>query len=534
MRADQSGLCRWLGYDFGMNERRHSWLLQAIVFVGGMSSIGIELSASRLIAPYFGDSTFIWANLIGLTMLYLAIGYRLGGRVADRRPDPGLLFTLTALAGLAVAMIPVISKPILRVSMSAFETVSIGAFYGSLLTVLLLFAVPMTLFGFVSPFVIRLLVDDVSSTGQTAGGVYSLGTIGSIAGSFLPVLVLIPLVGTARTFYILAGLLVGLSLIGIWSLRGARQAAPAVLLALLVGTMIAVLDDGTIKPPYRGELIYETESSYNYIQVLQEGDRTLLALNEGQAIHSIYDPTTLTTGGPWDYFTLGPLFAENYDQAAVRSALIVGLAGGTAARELAVAYPGIVIDGVEIDGTIADLGYEYFGLGDVPNLTTHIEDGRWYLERTDGRYDIIAVDAYHQPYIPFQLTTVEFFELVRDHLQPNGAAVINVGRTATDFRLIDVISSTMREVFPYVYAVDVERFHNTMLIGMMEPASIDAFRTHAAAAESGGLVEYIAGRALETGTIREGPAGGRVFTDDHAPIEFYTDLVILEAAREGD
>jgi predicted membrane-bound spermidine synthase len=267
---------------------------------------------------------------------------------------------------------------------------------------------------------------------------------------------------------------------------------------------------------------------------LQEGNRTLLALNEGQAIHSIYDPTTLTTGGPWDYFTLGPMFAENFDPAAVRSALIVGLAGGTAARELAVAYPGIVIDGVEIDGTIADLGYEYFGLNEVPNLTTHIEDGRWFLERMDTRYDIVAVDAYHQPYIPFQLTTVEFFELVADHLNPGGAAVINVGRTATDYRLIDVISSTMRDVFPYVYAVDVDRFHNTMLIGMMQPASDEAFKRHANAAEPGSLVHDVAMLALETGNIRPGPDGGRVFTDDHAPIEFYTDLVILEAAREGD
>jgi spermidine synthase len=316
--------------------------------------------------------------------------------------------------------------------------------------------------------------------------------------------------------------------------RNLRTAAPAIAGFLLVGSLIGLLDDGTIKPPYRGELIYETESSYNYIQILQEGNRTLLALNEGQAIHSIYDPTTLTTGGPWDYFTLGPMFADNFDVSSVRSALIVGLAGGTAARELAVAYPGIAIEGVEIDGTIADLGYEYFGLADVPNLTTHIEDGRWFLERMPTRYDIVAVDAYHQPYIPFQLTTVEFFDLVANHLNPNGAAVINVGRTATDFRLIDVISSTMRQVFPYVYAVDVERFHNTMLIGMMEPASIDAFQRHALAAEPGSLAQIVASIALETGNIRPAPVGGRVFTDDHAPIEFYTDLVILEAAREGD
>ena len=517
-----------------MKERGRATLIKAIVFAGGMTSIGIELSASRLIAPYFGDSTFIWANLIGMTMLYLAIGYRFGGRVADRRPDPALLFTLTTVAGLSVAMIPVVSKPILRTSLAAFEDISVGAFYGSLIGVLLLFAVPMTLFGFVAPFAIRLLVDAVDSSGETSGSVYALGTFGSIAGSFLPVLVLIPLVGTAMTFYILAGILTLLSLFGLWSTSGTRAVAPALIAGLVVASTIAVLSGGSIKPPYRGQLVYETESTYNYIQVLQDGDNTLLALNEGQAIHSVYNPTTLTTGGPWDYFGLGPLFAEGYDPAMVRSALVVGLAGGTAAREMSVTYPGIVIDGVEIDGTIADLGYEYFGMDAVPNLTTHIEDGRWYLERTEATYDIIAVDAYHQPYIPFQMTTVEFFELVRDHLNPNGATVINVGRTSTDYRLVDVISSTMREVFPYVFAIDVDRYNNTMLIGVTDPASIDAFIVHSAETETSGLLAEVTSVAIHSGNIRPGPDSARVFTDDHAPIELYTDLVILDAAREGD
>ncbi|MEZ4496985.1 MAG: fused MFS/spermidine synthase [Thermomicrobiales bacterium] len=461
-----------------MKERGRATLIKAIVFVGGMTSIGIELSASRLIAPYFGDSTFIWANLIGMTMLYLAIGYRFGGRVADRRPDPALLFSLTTVAGLSVAMIPVVSKPILRTSLAAFEDISVGAFYGSLIGVLLLFAVPMTLFGFVAPFAIRLLVDAVDSSGETSGSVYALGTFGSIAGSFLPVLVLIPLVGTAMTFYILAGILTLLSLFGLWSTSGTRAVAPALIAGLVVASTIAVLSGGSIKPPYRGELVYETESTYNYIQVLQDGDNTLLALNEGQAIHSVYNPTTLTTGGPWDYFGLGPLFAEGYDPAMVRSALVVGLAGGTAAREMSVTYPGIVIDGVEIDGTIADLGYEYFGM-DAGSESHHAHRRRPLVPRTD-RCDVrhhrgrCLSPAVH----PVSDDDCRVFELVRDHLNPNGATVINVGRTSTDYRLVDVISSTMSEVFPYVFAIDVDRYNNTMLIGVMDPASIDAFTMH--------------------------------------------------------
>lgn len=515
-------------------DRNSTRLIKAIVFAGGMTSIGIEISASRLLAPYFGDSTFIWANVIGTTLSFLSLGYWLGGKVADRRPEPQLLFILTAIAGLSACVIPIISKPILRLSLNAFDTVSIGEFYGSLIGVLILFAAPITLLGFVSPFAIRLLVRDLGSAGHTAGNLYALSTFGSIAGSFLPVLVLVPLLGTAKTFYLLGGGIIALSIAGLALMRSPRPSAVLTLASLAVFFFVWVGGGGSIKPPYRGELVYETESAYNYIQVLNDDGRYMLALNEGQAIHSIYDPGNLVTGGPWDYFGLGPLFADNFEAGGIRSACIIGLAGGTAARELAEAYPGISIDGVEIDGEIAKLGREYFGLADVPNLSTHIEDGRYFLETTDATYDIVAVDAYHQPYIPFQLTTKEFFQLVDDHLTDNGAAVINVGRTDTDYRLVDVISSTMRSVFPYVFAVDVDRYDNTMLFGFSSPASVESFFQHAASFPEGSLVQVVSGLALQSGNIRPGPEGGRVFTDDLAPVELYTDLLILDAAREGE
>jgi predicted membrane-bound spermidine synthase len=507
-------------------------VIRLMVFVGGVSTIGIELSASRLIAPYFGDSTFIWANLIGMTMLYLSIGYKLGGRVADRAPRADLLFGLTAIAGFAAGMIPFLSRPILRLSLDAFDSISIGAFYGSLLGVILLFAVPITLLGFVSPFAIRLLVEDVAKTGNTAGGLYALGTVGSLVGSFLPALFMIPLVGTTWTFYILSLALILVALFGLVVARRLPAGLGSAGLALLLTFVTISAAGAQIKPPYRGVLVHEAESAYNYIQVLDEDGRILLALNEGQAIHSVYDPTTLLTGGPWDYFTLGPAFAEGFDPENVRAACIVGLAGGTAARELAAAYPGIAIDGVEIDPVIADLAYEYFGLGEVENLDLAVEDGRYFLNITDGSYDLIILDAYHQPYIPFQLTTVEFFETARDRLNPGGSVVVNVGRTETDFRLVDVLSSTMREVFPYVFAVDVVGFNNTMLIGLSDVASIEAFTSNLALFPDGSLGRQVGAIALAGGNPRPGPAGGDVFTDDHAPIELITDLLILDAARK--
>src|SRR5690348_3558087 len=195
------------------------WLLILLVFVAGASSLAVELSASRLLAPYFGTSLFVWANLIGLILLYLTIGYYLGGRVADRYPRPVVLYGLTSAAALLISAIPPLSRPILSWSQGAFATYSISVFYGSLVAVILLFALPMILLGCVSPFAIRLRIEQVGKSGRTSGQLYAISTAGSILGTFLPVLWLIPTTGTYRTFLVIAVTLLLVSLLGMLSLR---------------------------------------------------------------------------------------------------------------------------------------------------------------------------------------------------------------------------------------------------------------------------------------------------------------------------
>lgn len=513
-----------------------SRLIQVIVFMGGMSSIGIELTASRLIAPFFGSSTFIWANLIGLTLTFLSLGYFLGGRVADRYPSPTLLFSITAVAAAAAGLIPIVARPILTASLEAFDDFAVGAFYGSLVGVIVLISLPVTLLGFVSPFAIRLRVADVASAGNTAGNLYGLSTLGSIAGSFLPVILLIPLIGTTRTFVVLALALLLPSIAALVVVGAIRPAAVALaLLALMLAANVAA-PGSNIRPAERGRLVYEHESEANYIQVVEDEGRYLLALNEGHAIHSIYDPRTPLTGGPWDYFMMGPLFTPNEGASSTDSALLIGLAGGTVARQMTAAFGPIPIDGVEIDPEIARVGREYFAMGpdDLPNLNVIVEDGRYMLRTTDAMYDVIGIDAYHQPYIPFQLCTKEFFEEVEDHLNPGGVAVINVGRTETDYRLVDVIAATMRSVYPHVYAVEVEGYNNTMLVGSFVPDGPAHFAVNAAALPETSILAPIADRSLASGDIREVDPDARVFTDDHAPVEFVVDRIILDVAREGE
>src|SRR5947209_8623016 len=191
------------------------WLLILLVFVAGACSLAVELSASRLLAPYFGTSLFVWANLIGLILLYLTLGYYLGGRIADRFPRPGVLYTLTTIAAFLISLIPFLSKPILDWSQSSFATYSIGVFYGSMISVILLFAAPMILLGCVSPFAIRLRIEQLGKSGRTAGQLYAISTAGSILGTFLPVLLLIPNIGTYRTFFSFAVALLLVSILGL-------------------------------------------------------------------------------------------------------------------------------------------------------------------------------------------------------------------------------------------------------------------------------------------------------------------------------
>jgi hypothetical protein len=193
----------------GIISRRNiqNWLCILLVFVAGAASLAIEMSASRLLAPYFGSSLFVWVNLIGLILLYLTIGYYLGGLLADRLPYPAVFYGMTVVAALFIGMIPLIAHPILTWALNTFATHSLGIFYASFVSVIVLFALPTILLGCVSPYAIRLSVDQLGQTGRVAGKLYAVSTAGSIVGTFVPVLILLPDIGTTSTFIASAGIL---------------------------------------------------------------------------------------------------------------------------------------------------------------------------------------------------------------------------------------------------------------------------------------------------------------------------------------
>jgi spermidine synthase len=499
-------------------------LLLPLVFISGMASLGVEFGAARLLAPYFGTSLYVWGVLIGLILIYLSAGYVIGGRLADRHPRDEVLYQITAWAGLWVGIIPLVSYPILLISQQGFKEVSVGLVLGTLLAVVLLFAVPVVLLGCVSPFAIRLLLRDVETGGNTAGRVYALSTAGSILGTFLPVFWFIPSYGTRPTLEGFGLVLVGVSVAALWPRRRLYASfAAAVIIAWIF------LPSG-IKPPQVGQLLYEKESAYHYIQVVQDGTRTELILNEGEAIHSIYDPNALLTGGPWDYMLVADSFRPAQDsEVRPQDVAILGLAGGTAARQYTAAYGmGVQVTGVEIDPEILAVARRYFHL-DEPNVHPVAADARYWLNTQAGKYDVIVMDAYRQPYIPFHLTTREFFTEVRDHLRPGGVAVVNAGRTATDYRLVDAIASTMAAVYPSVFLVDVPAFSNTLVYGTTEPTTV-ADVEHNLGLVKTPLARDVAQSVVDGGRLRVSPYHGQVFTDDLAPVERLIDEIIFSYA----
>ena len=498
------------------------YFLIILVFVSGMTSLALEMCASRLLAAYFGTSLFIWANLIGMILLYLTVGYFIGGRLADRNPSEQVLCTITALAALSISILPFISQGILTWSITGLAQASVSIFFSSLLGTILLFAVPVTLLGLVSPFAIRLATKDIGRSGKTSGSLYALSTLGGILGAFLPVLWLIPTFGVRRTLLILGVILFAASL---WGLR--LRWRPAIALVLIA----LVLPLGPLKEI--PGLIYEQESLYNYIQVTQLPDGTReLILNEGQAIHSIYypDPNTVLTGWYWDYFLAAPYFNPGFTPQKLHRVGIIGLAAGTIAHQFTRVYGQVPIDGVEIDPAIVDVGRKDFAMNE-PNLHVHVEDGRTFLETTRAQYDVVAIDAFQQPYIPFQLTTREFFSTIRSHLSTTGVVALNTAHTTHDYRLVQAFINTMSQVFPSVYVFNVPGTFNTEIMATVQPTSITTFRANLAQFPPTSIMGQVAGEVSPV--VTQGHSdGGIVFTDDRAPIEQITDQLLLSYIQQ--
>jgi len=511
-----------------INQRRY---LYGLVFISGLTTLAIELSAARLLGNVFGTSNLVWASIIGLILIYLSLGYFLGGKIADRHPSLKVMVALVAWAAFITGLVPIVARPILRVAADAFDALSFGVLFGSFSVVLVLFIVPITLLGMVSPFAIRLLIHGTEKTGSIAGQIYAISTLGSFIGTFLPVLFLIPLLGTTRTFLFFSILLLFMAYIGMVQAEGWKSLLRWLWMLVFLVLLAVFWKGGGIKST-KGQ-IYETESAYNYIQVLEEDGFRHLRLNEGQGIHSTWHPTNLSYNGPWEQFLVGPFFNPPddfgvYTPERVKRIAIIGLAAGTLARQATAVFGAIPIDGYEIDPEIIRVGRQYFDMNQ-PNLNAIAQDGRWGLQNSEYTYSLIGVDAYRPPYIPWHMTTREFFLMVHDHLDNDGVLVINIGRAPHDRRLVEDLTATIQSVFPSVYVMDIPDTFNSILYATAQPSEINDLYQNFLALLTREDIHPLLIHAIERTIVYQQPIAqsNTVYTDDLAPVEWITNSLVL-------
>ena len=503
--------------------------LNFTVFVSGMTTLGIEFAASRLLGSVFGTSNLVWASIIGLILIYLTIGYSLGGRWADKNPNYKTFYTILIWGAFTAGIVPFIARPVLFAAADAFDQLQVGVLLGAFTAVLVLLVLPITLLGTVSPFAIRLTLTNANEAGRTAGKIYAISTLGSFIGTFTPDLFLIPWIGTRWTFVVFSVLLCIVGLVGLYLSEGWREVLKWIWMPILILGMGIIWGPGAVKQHI--SQIYEKESSYNYIQVLEEDGYRYLRLNEGQGIHSIYHPDQEAFWGTWMQVLPAPFFnPPPYLPTDVKDMAIIGLAAGTSARQATMAFGPIPIDGYEIDREILKIGQSLFGMTD-PNLNPIAQDGRWGLVHSGKKYTLISIDAYRPPYIPWHLTTVEFFSEVYSHLDSDGALVLNVGRVPDDEKLLSGLAATIQVVFPSVYIMDVPGTYNSMIYATVQPTRWQNLEENLAILMQDDDINdtLLHSMRIVLLNMRPVPDGGIIFTDDKAPIEQITNQMVLHS-----
>jgi spermidine synthase len=419
--------------------------------------MSLEFVASRLLIPIFGSSIYTWGSLIGVILAGLSIGYHVGGRLADKK-DPSFLKFCSIIfsAGLYIVFIPFISPSILSFTATTVVTADNNqTHYASLIATFILLIIPTFLLGIISPYAVKLATTTLTRLGNITGNLYSAATIGSIIGTFVTVFVLIPAFGIN---YIIFGL--GLTLIILASIIGLGRIpkilAGSVMLMLFLLNTFSVLNP---VPYYTGNLVYQKETPYSHLDVVDSLDNNQRALFLDGNIHSIMNkqnPTELLIYTK--YFPVGFLF-----NPSVKHVLFVGGGGFSGPKYFLKNYPNVTVDVVEIDPVVIDVAHKYFNVTDNPRLNIYNDDARDFLTKTSNnqKYDIIVLDAFSKNYVPFHLMTLQYYQLLYNKLTaPNGVIVSNqIGSLEGDAsNLYRAAYKTMSQVFPGLYAFPINQF----------------------------------------------------------------------------
>lgn len=492
--------------------------LAAATFVIGIGVMAVEITASRLLAPYFGASMFVWTSLIVTVLVALAVGYHVGGKMAAKDVGVEMVGFLScgaaALLVVGMIIIPSFSSAISGLLIN-LSSASIALFLGSLIVTMIVFAAPVFLLAMSGPILLKEWSRH-GDVGAIAGRYFAVSTVGSVVGTVAPTLFLVPAFGARGTMYGTAAmfLVLGLALSKRW-----RRLFAAFALAF-------VLVPQALPAHAPKDVIMERESPYQLIRVAQEGDKRYLIFNEGSGIQSVYSPGRERTGFYYDYMGVVPLMRPR-SPGAPHKALIVGLAGGTIAQRYASLVgnaAGISLTGVEVDPAVIDVARAYFGL-DATGVRVVNEDGRTFVRSAKEAYDAIIVDAYStQLYIPPHLATREFFSLAKARLAPGGVFAMNVNAPDDSSRLLRAMTNTAASVFAHVQVLQVKDSWNHVVLASDEP-----FDVADAAWRVPPGYEDITDSLLRSRAVAF-DAKAEIFTDDRAPVEFLTDSMVVAQA----
>ena len=490
--------------------------------------MAVELGASRLMAPYFSSSQIVWTIIIGTIMIAMALGNIYGGRSADKNPDPDKLYGRIIIAAIWIALIPVLGKYIiLGISALLIFTVSSNfLIIAGFAACMVIFVFPLFLLGTVTPSLVKYTVDNLDDNGKLVGNLNASNTIGSIIGTFVPTFISIPAVGTSITFLIFAGILLLLAVVYFISGSTGFFKARRLPVSIIIFVLCVFLGHDNSFAFWQDDLAYEGESIYNYLQVYEDEDRVVLSTNVLFGVQSVYEKEKGLTGMYYDYAMAAPFMAGIKDKSEM-DILVLGNGTGTYATQCTRYFDNVKIAGVEIDQKITDLAVEYFELPENVEVTTY--DGRAYLNAIHEKYDVIMVDAYQDITIPFQMSSVEFFELVKEHLTDEGVMVVNMNMRGTEEGNINqYLADTISNVFSAVYTADVSGSTNRELFASNNAEMIELFKTNIASEDNEEMKTMMQKVSSE---LEEYVPGNYLMTDDKAPVELLGMKVIDELIR---
>lgn len=412
--------------------------------------MGLEIVGSRVLAPFFGSSVYVWGSLISIFLAALSLGYYFGGVAADRWPRTGLLAAMLTVAGALILLLPVAGRPILE----AFSLWDLGPRLSPLLASVVLFALPSVLMGATSPFAIKLAATDLATVGNTAGILYAISTAGSIAGTLLTAFVLIPAMGVRAILYTLGASLIVFS--GLLAFKSARSRV----LRPVVTTALALL---LVSGPALGQgdlqwLVFEKDTVYHNIRVYEDVNWRLLRFDRSLQGGMLLKNHLVSPHRYPDFAHLAWLFNPD-----IKRVLMVGLGAGTISKRILSDYPQASVESVELDPVVVDVAKRFFQVTEEPRHRIIVQDGRQYIRRTQGGYDLIVMDAYNAEGLPFHLATREFLQLTKSKLAPGGVIAAHIvgfleGSNSKLFRaLFKTYASEFSALYPFAVSVSVRQ-----------------------------------------------------------------------------